>query len=141
MPKKTKALAVREVEVLRPAPQIPDARAAIEQLVEQKIAEIMGNTDAIFEPFFRTKAVAIAIKKLQTVAEQRKWSDYFAAYGCLVCRTKKQPHRSIGMCQACHQRILVRLAGILRRAAAAAAERPGAPAVRDLTDLARRRRS
>ena len=113
MPKKTKALAVREVEVLGPAREIPDARAAIEQLVEQKIAEMMGSGDAIFEPFFRTKQIADEIKRLETVPMQRKWTRYFEEYGCLICESKEVPHRSLGMCANCHHRTAMRLARIL----------------------------
>ena len=88
MPKKTKALAVRKVEVLRPAAKIPDARAAIEHLVEQKISEIMGSGDAIFEPFFRTKEISREIRRLETVPMQRKWTNYFEEWGCLICEKK-----------------------------------------------------
>jgi hypothetical protein len=110
MPKKTKALAVRNVEVLPPAPKIPDARAAIEQLVEQKIAEIMGSGDAIFEPFFRSKEICREIRRLETVPMQRKWTYYFENFGCLICQKKDRPHVSLGMCNTCHARTAQRLA-------------------------------
>jgi len=76
MPKKTKSLAVRTVEVLSPAE--PDIKGTLERMVERKIAEMMGDSqNGIFEPFFQAKAIMHAIRKLETIPQQRKWQYYF----------------------------------------------------------------
>ena len=103
------------VEVLKPVRPVPNVRAQIEQFIEQKMAEIMGgDKTGIFEPFFQTKAIAAELKKLQTVPHQRKWTKYFAEWGCLVCEKKDRPHMCLGMCQACYPKIAHRLQNILR---------------------------
>jgi hypothetical protein len=114
------------VEVLKPVDPVPNVRAQLEAFIEQKMAEIMGaDKTGIFEPFFQTKAVSAAIKKLQTVMHHRKWHNYFAEWGCLVCEKKDRPHESLGMCLACHHRIQNRLQTILRFTEGE--ERPDAP--------------
>jgi len=76
MPKKTKSLAVRTVEVLSPAE--PDIKGTLERMVERKIAEMMGDSqNGIFEPFFQAKAIIHAIRKLETIPQQRKWQYYY----------------------------------------------------------------
>jgi hypothetical protein len=103
------------VEVLKPAGPVPNVRAQLEQFIEQKVAEMMGDKrDGIFQPFFQPKAVAAAIKKTETLIQQRKWQYYFEEWGCLICGTKDRPHETLGMCQACHKRTMSRLTGILR---------------------------
>ena len=78
----------------------------LNRLVQQKVAEIMAERDAvIFEPFFRSRQIAYELKRLQTVPEQQKWSVRFERKGCLLCETKKHIHVGCGMCQNCYQRI------------------------------------
>jgi hypothetical protein len=134
MATKSKSLAVRDkIEVLRPVE--PDMNKALERMVERKLAEMMGDSQAgIFEPFFRTNAIADAIRKLETVPQQRKWTYYFAEWGCLICAHKDVRHYTLGMCQACHARIYRRLVDVLRRASD---ERPERRPARDLQDVAR----
>ena len=133
MPKKTKSLAVRTVEVLSPAE--PDIKGALERMVERKIAEMMGDSqNGIFEPFFQAKAIMHAIRKLETIPQQRKGQYYFEEWGCLACQSRKEGHHSLGMCAACHHKIFTRLAAILRRASA---DRPEQRQARDLQDVAR----
>jgi hypothetical protein len=134
MPKKTKSLTVRNtIEVLGPA--TPDMNKALERMVERKLAEMMGDkTDGIFEPFFQTQAITSAIKKMETVIQQRKWHYYFEEWGCLICKSKEQGHKTLGMCPPCYSRTQKRLAIILRQAEE---KRPATP-VRDLQDVARK---
>jgi hypothetical protein len=137
MRKKPKSLAVREtVEVLKPTREVPDMRAELEQLVEQKIAEMMGDkSDGIFEPFFTSRAIVAAIRKRETVLQQRKWIYYFKDWGCMLCKKKKKGHRALGMCAACYNRIARRLYLTMHRAAR---ENPTTvPGFRDLGDVAR----
>ena len=113
-------------EVLGPVDPVPNVRAQLDAYIEQKMAEIMGaDKTGIFEPFFQPKVIADAIRKLQTVPHQRKWTKYFEEWGCLICEKKDRPHVSLGMCAACHQRTQQRLAAILRFAEGE--ERPDAP--------------
>jgi hypothetical protein len=86
----------------------------LQRLVQQKVAEIMAERDAvIFEPFFRSRQIAYELKRLQTVTEQRKWKVYFERYGCLICETKKRIHAGNGMCNRCHVRIYQTLRQII----------------------------
>jgi hypothetical protein len=130
--KKTELLAVQnKIEVLGPVE--PDMNKALERMVERKLAEMMGDSrDGIFEPFFQAKAIMHAIRKLETIPQQRKWQYYFEEWGCLRCARKDVRHESLGMCVACHARIYQRLANILRRASD---DRPSPP-VRNLQDVA-----
>jgi hypothetical protein len=130
VPKRTKALVVREtVEV------IPNDRSKLDQFIEQKIVEIMSNrSDGIFEPFCQPQAIATQIRKLQTVAQQRKWTYYFEDWGCLYCHRTDRMHGSLGMCSSCHHKVAERLTLSLRRREktdSAVSE------VRDRRDLAR----
>jgi hypothetical protein len=103
------------VEVLKPADPAPNVRAQLEQFIEQKLAEMMGDKrDGIFQPFFQPKAVAAAIRKTETVIQQRKWQYYFEEWGCLICESKKRGHFTLGMCTPCYHRTLQRLQRILR---------------------------
>ena len=123
------------VEVLAPA--APNIRAQLDAYIEQKIAEMIGaDFTGILEPFFQRKAIAHEIRKLQTLPQQRKWSNYFAEWGCLVCAKKDVRYQANGMCQTCHQRTLLRLQTILRFTEK---ERPDSPpfAPDRATDLAR----
>jgi hypothetical protein len=138
MRKKPKSLAVREtVEVLKPTREVPDMRAALEQLVEQKIAEMMSNkSNGIFEPFFQSKAIAAAIRKRETVLQQRKWIYFLKDWGCMLCHKKNKGHKALGMCAACYNRIARRLQLTMLRAAR---ENPitAVPVVHDFKDVAR----
>jgi hypothetical protein len=87
----------------------------IAQAVEQKIAEAISGSDAIFQPFFQRKDIADAIRRMQTVSEQQKWGHYFEKWGCLVCGTKDTIHGSVGMCENCHHLVFLRLQTILRK--------------------------
>jgi hypothetical protein len=140
MAKKSKALAIRSqaVEVLPPGSSSPIGGhdRALERMIEQKIAEMMGGSrDGILQPFFQSNAIADAIRKLQTVPQQRKWHYYFEEWGCLICAKKDGQYTSLGMCKACYHRTLHRLQAILKRADA---ERPEPEPVRDLQDVARK---
>jgi len=135
MAKKSKALAVpsEAVEVL--PGRVASRDPALERMIEQKLAEMMGSSQhGIFEPFFQSKAIADAIRKLETVPQQRKWHIYFAEWGCLICGRQDRRYSGLGMCSACYRRTLSRLQDIVRRAEA---ERPEQAPLRDLQDVAR----
>lgn len=89
-------------------------RDELQRLVQEKVAEIMSERDAVaFEPFFRSRQIAYELKRLQTVPEQRKWSVRFERLGCLICQTKKQIHVGCGMCQTCYSRTFAELNQII----------------------------
>jgi hypothetical protein len=78
-------------------------KAELARLVQEKVAEIMAERDAIiFEPFFRSRQIAYELKRLQNVPEQRKWSVSFERYGCMICETRERIHAGNGMCNRCH---------------------------------------
>ena len=92
-------------------------RVDLERLVDQRVAEIMGQRDAlVFEPFFRSRQISYELRRLQTVSEQQKWSIYFERRGCLVCQTRERIHVGCGMCQNCYPRIFRELTQIIAEA-------------------------
>jgi hypothetical protein len=98
---------------------IPDVRAMLDKLVEEKIAEIMSkDAPDLFQPYFQSKRVASEIRRNQTVTEQNRWSAYFDKWGCDVCGTKKRQHNAIGRCEECYRRTAQRLAALRRSAGA-----------------------
>src|SRR5579862_6226449 len=101
-----------EVLPMPPPREVLDTR--LRELIEQKLAEMMGGDAGLFEPFFQPKKIADEIKKLQTVPQQRKWHHYFQEWGCLICEKKNRPHMCLGMCQACYPKIAHRLQNIVR---------------------------
>ncbi len=87
----------------------------LNRLVQEKVAEIMADRDAmIYEPFFRSRQIAYELKRLQAVPEQRKWSVYFERYGCLICETRERIHSGNGMCRTCQVRTTQKLQQIIR---------------------------
>ncbi|MFY9528490.1 MAG: hypothetical protein WBC04_18425 [Candidatus Acidiferrales bacterium] len=94
----------------------PDLNAMLKEAVEQKLAEILSQRDlAIFEPYHQPRRISEAIKRLQTVPEQRKWAHYFEDYGCMICHTRKLPHSALGKCYRCFLRVTNRLNSSIRR--------------------------
>jgi hypothetical protein len=140
MPRKSKT------EVQPPArPRVvPDVRAMLDMLVEEKVAELMSKgRDTLFQPYFQSKRVAAEVRKNQTVSERSKWTRYFKKWGCDVCGTKKRAHWSLGRCQACHTRTDQRLREFLTQAASEKVttpvfeDRPGELARAALTPIER----
>jgi len=105
------------IEVL-PSPQEllrePMRREEIARLVQQQVAEIMAERDAlVFEPFFRSRQVAHELKRLQTVPEQEKFSISYERYGCMICESHATPHAGNGLCQSCRAKWFRRLTQII----------------------------
>lgn len=89
-------------------------KAELDRLVEIRVREIMAERDAlVFEPWFQTRQVAYAVKRLQTVPEQRKWTVYFNRYGCMICEIQDRQHAGNGMCNRCHSNVFQRVAQII----------------------------
>jgi hypothetical protein len=132
MPRKSKT------EVLPPTRPavIPDMRAMLDRLVEEKVAQVMAKkSDALFQPYFQGRGVTTGIRKTQTVSEQRRWSRYFKKWGCDVCGTKKRGHYALGRCLNCYRRTEMRLNEIM---AQLASEKGSIPVFLDrLGDVAR----
>ncbi len=135
MKKKQAEQQLAVTEVLSPI--AIDARARIAKLVEQKVNEALSSisSDSTFEPFFQPKSVANRMKGTLSVSQQQKFAAYFERWGCLRCDTKKTGHRSLGMCQRCHQLIYTRLLACIGELDA---ERPMAMPTIDRMDLAQR---
>jgi len=88
--------------------------AEFNQRVQQEVAKVMAQRDAfVFEPFFRNRQVAYALKRLQNVPEQRKFSIAFERYGCMVCETRERIHAGNCLCANCHQLWFRRFAQII----------------------------
>lgn len=96
------------VEVLPLGAPVPatlaekNPRAALQAIVAAEVERIMADGErALFEPWFRSRAVAEALKRLQTVPEQRKWAHFYEKRGCFRCGSKKRPHTGSGLCDIC----------------------------------------
>ncbi len=106
------------MEVL-PSPQEllrePIKREEIARLVQQQVAEIMAERDAlVFEPFFRSRQVAYELKRLQSVPEQEKFSVSYERYGCMDCKKHTTPHAGNNLCQSCRAKWFGRLTQIIK---------------------------
>lgn len=118
------------VELLISPSAIVRARTGVDEvelhrLVQEKVAEIMAERDAIvFEPFFRSRQVAYELKRLQSVPEQEKWGVSFERYGCMICETKEKIHAGNGMCHGCRCRWFRRLAEIIAEGVTGKPARP-----------------
>lgn len=105
--------------------------AELHRIVQEKVAEIMAERDAlVFEPFFRSRQVAYELKRLQAVPEQTKFSVAFERYGCMICETRETIHAGNGMCNRCRGRWFVRLTQIIAEGMAGQAAQPARGASR-----------
>jgi hypothetical protein len=111
MSRKSKAPSIR-TELL--APRSIDGNAQFSAMVERKVAEILASHGGVLEPFFQPHNISAAIRKQQTVPQQRKWTYYFNEWGCLACGTKERNHASCGLCYLCCRRVTSRLYAIIR---------------------------
>jgi hypothetical protein len=115
MPRKNKAAIPVEIVPRSRENMGEDFKRMIAQAIEEKVAEAMAHeSDAAFQPFFQAKEIANAIKRTQTVHEQRKFVYYFEDYGCFVCETKDAQHRGLGMCGTCYKTRFSRLESSVR---------------------------
>jgi hypothetical protein len=85
------------------------------QMVEETVQQAMSGKGAELQPFFGSKEVSYEIKRRQTVHEQNKFTYYFEDWGCMICGSRKAPHRQCGMCGTCYSRIKDRLKLSLRK--------------------------
>ncbi len=112
MPKKSTAIV--PVEVLPPAKRIAGDQQSLDELVRQKVAEVLAQRgDAILEPFFQARHVANELRRLQNVPEQRKWSVFYERHGCLRCQDTQRPHAGTGMCDRCRNWVVQALGKII----------------------------
>ncbi len=98
-----------EIVSLGPAMQAKAAQDS-EQLraLASQVALMLKDQDgALMEPFFRERQTAYAIRRLQTVSEQRVGSERYRRLGCLVCRQSERPHAGNGFCTTCYSRELL----------------------------------
>ena len=109
--------------------------AELNRLVQQKVAEIMAERDAVvFEPFFRSRQIAYELKRLQTVPEQRKWTVFFDRYGCMRCETRERIHVGNGMCTQCYAQIFRTLKEITAEQMTGETAQPSSRAIVHLQD-------
>jgi hypothetical protein len=107
MPKRKKDKLVRAELILSPAMQSQTRTdcETIEQMVKRQVAETVSKSEtAIFEPFFRNRQVAYALRRLQSVPEQRVHAVRYQRHGCMICSKDDTPHGGLGMCTRCYAR-------------------------------------
>jgi hypothetical protein len=117
MPRKNKPrveIMPRSEAGLVPAPPTVNPRAMLDQLVRERVDEIMAERGAVqLEPDFQTREVAYEIQRRQTVFERHRWRIYFEKFGCRECH-EITDHMGRGYCSKCTQLISQRLARIKR---------------------------
>lgn len=102
-----------QMEVL-PSPdemlRLPANKAELMKLAVEMAAKLSALKEQfLFEPFFRERQTAYALKRLQNVSERRTWKIYYARFGCLICETTERIHGGCGMCSRCYCNTLGRL--------------------------------
>jgi hypothetical protein len=93
--------------ILSPAMQAQTLvdRGTLEELVARQVADMMTKSEtAIFEPFFRSRQVRFAFRRLQSIPEQRVNAVRYEEQGCMVCKRSDRPHGGLGMCTRCYSR-------------------------------------
>jgi hypothetical protein len=86
---------VRAEIILSPAMQSQTVvdRTTIEDLVKRQVAEMLTKSEtAIFEPFFRNRQVVYALRRLQSIPEQRVHAVRYEQGGCMVCKRSDTGH-------------------------------------------------
>lgn len=102
-----------EIVLLDREERIAEFKRMVDQIVDERVAEAMGNSDAILQPWCQPKLISREIKRRQTVTEQQKFVFYFEEWGCMICGTKDCRHAANGMCNSCASRIRQRLRTIV----------------------------
>ena len=123
MPKQNKELAqpvepVHAELILSPAMQAQTLvdRATVEEIVARQVAEMLTKSEtAIFEPFFRSRQVRYALRRLQSIPEQRVHAVRYEQGGCMICTRSDTPHGGLGMCTRCYSREFQLRTRILRK--------------------------
>ena len=105
VPVKVEVLRTNEVEAIEgPRPRTP--AEALKLAIQQEVAEAMASKEGFpFEPWFRSRQVAIELRRLQTVPERKRWAIFFEREGCIYCHKRDQSHASKGFCRRCEQHV------------------------------------
>ena len=109
-PRKNQLVKVEPVEVLPPEARLParlpTTPVEFDRMMERKFAELLARRDdGIIQPYFQNRRVYQALKRLQSVPEQRAWAVHYERYSCTHCWTNERPHRACGMCTRCYPKI------------------------------------
>lgn len=124
MPKKNSP-ALEIVSVDKRIEEAQELKRVFTQIIEEKVAEATGGPDALFQPFFSGKRMLAEIRKVQSVAEQAKFTYYFERWGCMGgcgATAETVAHGGLGFCRTCNRRIRERLRTIVREHTAKADE-------------------
>jgi len=98
------------VEMIRASAKPPRSLLEAGKEVEVACRRVGAPNDVTaFDPFFRPREEANAIRREQTPSQRNRWALYYGRYGCLLCGAKDQLYDSDGMCHRCRMRILHRL--------------------------------
>lgn len=71
--------------------------------------------ELVFQPWFLPRQSRLAINSLIPPGYRNKMRGYFEDYGCMVCGAEHVGYDANGMCRPCHQTIVRRLKGSVRR--------------------------
>jgi len=100
-------------EVLVPRKPSANLKAVIENMVRERVDEIMAERGhSLLEPRSQSREASYELQRRQTVFERRKWSLYFAKWGCLRCDKSAVSHASGGLCRRCQATVASRLGQI-----------------------------
>ncbi len=78
----------------------------------QRETEDIEAEDLLFEPWFRSRDVADAIRRHQTGTDRKRWTLYYDQHSCLSCKKQKLAHGGKGFCSACRGVVQKRIKAI-----------------------------
>src|SRR5579863_933508 len=71
--------------------------------------------DIFLQPWFLSRQIAFAIKRILPPEHRHRMRFYFDDYGCLKCGTNDAPYGSNGLCKLCMQQVKLRLFFAVKR--------------------------
>lgn len=77
------------------------------------VRELIG--DAAWQPWLLPKKVSQRIVPLIPPGYRKRFRFYFDQFGCMSCKRKHIPYRSLGFCEICHSDIALRMRRIIKR--------------------------
>jgi hypothetical protein len=96
-------------------PEHKKGKSANKSRNPKKRANRFTSGELVFQPWFLPKQSRLAINSLIPPGYRNKMRAYFDDYGCMVCGAEQVGYEVNGMCRPCHQTIVRRLKGCVRR--------------------------
>jgi len=91
-----------------------DGGATRESKTVRKEPRRLTSDEMLFQPWFLSKRVQLAIRSLVPPSYWKRMRDFFDDYGCMICGTDEN-YLSNGMCNPCNAKVRRRLLSSARR--------------------------